>query len=83
MVVVAGIGQGWRRTADNSRQRQWSVAGQQKEEMGRSGVDVVYNMMWWRNKRNYVGGWLVLIILFFYTHFCPRFYPLFTRDSKH
>ncbi len=83
MVVAAGIGQGRRRTADNSRQRQWSVAGQQKEEMGRSGVDVVYNMMWWRNKRNYVGGWLELIILFFSPHFYPRFYPLFTRGSKH
>ena len=60
MVVASGVGQGQRRTADNSRQRQWSVVGQRKEEMGRSGVDLVYDKMWWRNKRNYVGGWLIL-----------------------
>jgi phage-related tail fiber protein len=38
MVVVAGVGQGRRRTADNSRQRQWSVAGRRTTADTGSGV---------------------------------------------
>ena len=38
MVVVAGVGQGRRRTADNSRQRQWSVAGRRTTADNGSGV---------------------------------------------
>jgi hypothetical protein len=33
--------------------------GRRKEEMGSNGVDDMVYDMWWRNKSNYVGGWLL------------------------
>jgi hypothetical protein len=41
MVVAAGVGQGRRQAADL---QQTTAVGRWKEEMGSSGVDVVYNM---------------------------------------
>jgi hypothetical protein len=67
-------GGGRRTTADNGS-GVWRVGG--REEMGRSGVDVVYDMMWWWDKRRWV---VVINNPFFFTRSFTRVFTCgFTR----